>query len=116
MIYSILHVAEQMGTEEEVIVALLYLLQSKDHLLLAGLRSLGYSKQVIEALAILSLCQYTVSYQDYVLKLLPYSPLAFNVALAYKRNNRYEAVLREVLTEETIERWKQYIAESEESP
>lgn len=80
-----LHLAEQMDSEDAVIVALLHDVVEDTSITLDDLRAEGFSCQVIEALVLLTHDK-AVPYMDYISKISA-NPLARQVKLADLRHN-----------------------------
>ena len=79
------HLAEQMQTEETVIVALLHDVVEDTNYTLEDLTALGFAPAIIEALALLTHDE-NVPYMDYV-RAIKENPLAKAVKLADLRHN-----------------------------
>lgn len=88
------HLAEQMTDEDTTIVALLHdLIEDTDHTL-DGLRALGFSERVIDAIALMTHAE-GVPYMDYVAKIKE-NPIARAVKLADLRHNSDMSRLDEI--------------------
>lgn len=84
-VYHPFHLAEQMGTEDTVIVALLHdVVEDTDHTL-EEIREMGFPEQVLEALALMTHDK-SVPYMDYVARIKK-NPIAKAVKLADLRHN-----------------------------
>jgi len=84
-IFHPFHLAEQMGTEDEVCVALLHDVAEDTDITLADLRSQGFPENVTNALALLT-HENNVEYMEYIAKIKS-NPLAVKVKLADLRHN-----------------------------
>ena len=84
-IFHPFHLAEQMETEDEVIVALLHDVVEDSNITLEDLRAHGFSENVMEALSLLTHDD-SVEYMDYIEKIKS-NPLAVKVKLADLRHN-----------------------------
>ena len=88
-IYHPIHLAEQMNTEEEVIVALLHDVVEDTDMTFEQLEKEGFSKTVIDALKLLTHDK-TVDYMDYI-KRIKSNPLAKKVKCADLHHNSDES-------------------------
>ena len=79
------HLAEQMVTEETTVVALLHDVVEDTGYSLADLEDMGFSKSVLDALALLT-HDPSVDYMDYV-RAIKANPIARTVKLADLRHN-----------------------------
>ena len=79
------HLAEQMETEETTVVALLHDVVEDTDYALADLEDMGFSKSVLDALALLT-HDPSVDYMDYV-RAIKANPIARTVKLADLRHN-----------------------------
>lgn len=79
------HLAEQMETEETTVVALLHDVVEDTGYTLADLGAMGFSKSVLDALALLT-HDPSVDYMDYV-RAIKANPIARTVKLADLRHN-----------------------------
>ena len=79
------HLAEQMETEETTVVALLHDVVEDTGYSLADLEDMGFSKSVLDALALLT-HDPSVDYMDYV-RAIKANPIARTVKLADLRHN-----------------------------
>ena len=79
-IFHPFHLAEQMETEDEVIVALLHDVVEDSNITLEDLRARGFSENIMEALSLLT-HDNCVEYMDYIEKIKS-NPLAVKVMLA----------------------------------
>ena len=106
-IFHPFHLAEQMETEDEVIVALLHDVVEDTDITLDELRSYGFSEQVMDALSILTHAD-SIPYSRYI-STINYSrnPLAKKVKLADLNHNNDETRLDEI-GEKDKERFKKY--------
>jgi len=84
-IFHPFHLAEQMETEDEVIVALLHDVVEDSNITLEDLRARGFSENVMEAVSLLT-HDNGVEYMDYIEKIKS-NPLAVKVKLADLRHN-----------------------------
>jgi (p)ppGpp synthase/HD superfamily hydrolase len=84
-IFHSYHVAEQMDTEETVITALLHDVVEDTPLTLSYLEEEGFSKAVLEALALLTHDR-SVPYMDYI-RALSHNDIALKVKLADLKHN-----------------------------
>lgn len=85
-VYHPFHLAEQMNTEDTVIVALLHDVVEDTDYTLEDIRMMGFPEQVIKALALMTHNQ-SVPYMEYVAKLKD-NPIAKAVKLADLKHNR----------------------------
>lgn len=99
------HLAEQMETEETVIVALLHDVVEDSDYTLQDLENEGFSKAVIDAVALLT-HDPDVKYETYVAA-IKQNPIAKAVKLADLRHNSDIHRLN-VVTEATLKRRKKY--------
>ena len=106
-IFHPFHLAAQMDTEEEIIVALLHDVIEDSDTTLDELRSCGFSEQVISALSVLTHTN-DVPYSRYILT-IKYSsnPIAVKVKLADLRHNSDETRL-DTVDEKARERIRKY--------
>ena len=84
-VYHPFHVAEQMESEEETIVALLHDVVEDSQFTLKDIENMGFSKEVTDALRLLT-HEEGVPYMDYV-KRLKSNPIATSVKLADLKHN-----------------------------
>jgi (p)ppGpp synthase/HD superfamily hydrolase len=84
-IFHSYHVAEQMDTEETVITALLHDVVEDTSLTLSDLAKEGFSKEVLEALALLTHDR-NVPYMDYIYGLM-HNEIALAVKIADLKHN-----------------------------
>ena len=84
-VYHPFHVAEQMKTEDEVIVALLHDVVEDTEMTIEDLRAKGFSEEVLTALRLLTHDK-SEPYMDYVARIKG-NPLATAVKLADLRHN-----------------------------
>ena len=104
-IFHPLHVAEQMGTKEEVIVALLHDVVEDTGVTIDKLRSHGFSDHVLDALSLLT-HDNSVEYMDYIIGIKS-NPLATKVKLADLHHNTDTNRL-DSIDEEVVERVEKY--------
>ena len=104
-VYHPFHVAEQMETEETVVVALLHDVVEDTDYNLEDLKAMGFPDSVTEALALMTHDD-SVPYLEYVAKLKD-NPIARAVKLADLRHNSDLSRLDEV-GEEALQRVKKY--------
>lgn len=104
-IYHPIHLAEQMDTEDECIVALLHDVVEDTNITFEQLEK-EFSAKVITALKLLTRDK-KVDYMDYV-KQIATNPIARKVKLADLAHNSDETRLNEI-TEKSKERHKKYI-------
>ncbi len=109
-IFHPFHLAEQMKSEETVIVALLHDVVEDTEYTLQDIAGMGFSQQVLDALALMT-HEKAVPYMDYVERLKE-NPIAKTVKLADLRHNsdlsRLDTVDEKTLAR--IEKYKQAIA------
>lgn len=109
-VYHPFHLAEQMDSEEAVIVALLHDVVEDTDYTIEDLIEMGFSKSVTDALKLMTHDE-TVPYMDYVAKIKP-NPIARAVKLADLRHNsdisRLEAVDDKALRR--VQKYKEAIA------
>lgn len=84
-VYHPFHLAEQMDSEEAVIVALLHDVVEDTEYTIEDIAEMGFSKPVTEALMLMTHDE-AVPYMDYVSKIKP-NPIARAVKLADLRHN-----------------------------
>ncbi len=101
------HLAEQMDTEYEVLVALLHDVVEDSELTLEDLRQDGFPEEVVEAVRLLT-HEEGVPYLDYVAALKD-NPLAKKVKIADLRHNSDVTRLGKI-SEKTAKRVKKYAA------
>ena len=106
-IFHPFHLAEQMDSEETVIAALLHDVAEDTDYTLDNLRDMGFSEEVIGALALLT-HDPAVPYMEYV-KRIKSNPIAKAVKLADLRHNSDLSRLS-VVDEKAIERREKYKA------
>lgn len=105
-VYHPFHLAEQMDTEAETIVALLHdVVEDNRDYPLQRIKDMGFSDEVIEALELMTHDD-SVPYMDYVSKLKS-NPIARKVKLADLRHNSDLSRL-DTIDEAAIERLKKY--------
>lgn len=109
-VYHPFHLAEQMDSEEAVIVALLHDVVEDTDYTIEDMIEMGFSKSVTDALKLMTHDE-TVPYMDYVAKIKP-NPIARAVKLADLRHNsdisRLEAVDDKALRR--VQKYKEAIA------
>ena len=106
-VYHPFHLAEQMTSEEAVIVALLHDVVEDTAATLEDLAQMGFPQSVIDALALLTRDK-SVPYPDYIEKIKA-NPVARAVKLADLRHNS-DLTRLETVTEKDRERAKKYLA------
>ena len=84
-VYHPFHLAEQMETEETVVVALLHDVVEDTDYTLDDIRAMGFPDSVVEALALMTHDK-SVTYMDYVAKIKS-NPIAKAVKLADLKHN-----------------------------
>lgn len=99
------HLAEQMSTEETVIVALLHDVAEDSQYTLADLKQMGFSQRVVDAVALMTHDD-AEPYLEYVAKLRQ-NPIARAVKLADLRHNSDLSRLAEV-DEKALKRVQKY--------
>lgn len=99
------HLAEQMNDEETVTVALLHDVVEDSPMTLDGLRELGFTESVLEAVALMT-HEDGVPYMEYVARIKE-NPIARAVKLADLRHNSDMSRL-DVITPYSIERAEKY--------
>lgn len=99
------HLAEQMETEHEIIVALLHDVVEDSDYTLEDLQKAGFPEDVLEAVALLTRDEKT-SYEDYIGK-IKRNKLAKTVKMADLRHNS-DVTRLETADEHTIRRMKKY--------
>lgn len=104
-VYHPFHLAEQMETEETVIVALLHDVVEDTNFTLDDIRAMGFSKDVIEALALLTHDD-SVPYMDYV-KQIKGNSIARVVKLADLKHNS-DLTRLDIVDKKAIERANKY--------
>lgn len=104
-VYHPYHVAEQMKTENEVIVALLHDVVEDTDMTIEDLRAEGFSEEVLTALQLLTHGK-SKSYMDYVARIKG-NPLATAVKLADLRHNS-DLTRLSVVDDKARERVKKY--------
>lgn len=104
-VYHPFHLAEQMKTEETVIVALLHDVVEDTDYTLDDIRAMGFPDSVIEALALMTHDK-SVPYMDYVAKIKS-NPVAKAVKLADLKHNSDLSRL-DVVDEKARERVEKY--------
>ena len=104
-VYHPFHLAEQMGTEETVIVALLHDVVEDTDYTLDDISAMGFPNSVVEALALMTHDK-SVPYMDYVEKIKE-NPIAKAVKLADLRHNSDLSRL-DTVDEKALKRAKKY--------
>ena len=99
------HLAEQMETEDTVIVALLHDVVEDTEYTLDDIRAMGFPEQVIEALSYMTHDD-SVPYMDYVAKIKE-NPIATTVKLADLRHNS-DLTRLDVIDEKALGRVEKY--------
>ncbi len=99
------HLAEQMKTEEETIVALLHDVAEDTDITVEDIEKMGFSKSVVNALRLLT-HEESVPYMEYVAKIKS-DPIAKAVKLADLRHNSDISRLDSV-DEKALERVRKY--------
>ena len=106
-VYHPFHLAEQMKTEETVIVALLHDVVEDTDYTLEDIRAMGFPDSVVEALALLTHDK-SVPYMDYVAKIKE-NPIAKAVKLADLKHNSDLSRL-DIIDEKALKRVEKYAA------
>ena len=101
------HLAEQMSDEETTVCALLHDVIEDTDYTLVDLENMGFSKTVLEALALLTHSE-DVPYMDYV-KLISENKIARAVKIADLKHNS-DLTRLDTVSEKDIERSKKYAA------
>ena len=104
-VYHPFHLAEQMDTEETVIVALLHDVAEDTDYAIQDIADMGFPQTVVDALALM-IHDKGVPYMDYVARIKE-NPIATAVKLADLRHNSDTSRL-DVLDEKAIQRNKKY--------
>ncbi len=104
-VYHPFHLAEQMETEDTVIVALLHDVVEDTDYTLEDIRGMGFPEQVIEALALMTHDK-SVPYMDYVAK-IKNNPIAKAVKLADLKHNSDLSRL-DIVDEKSVKRIEKY--------
>ena len=104
-VYHPFHLAEQMETEETIIVALLHDVVEDTNYTLDDIRAMGFPDSVVDALALMTHDK-TVPYMDYVAK-IKHNPIAKAVKLADLKHNSDLSRL-DIADEEALRRVKKY--------
>lgn len=100
------HLAEQMETEETVIVALLHDVVEDTDYTLSDLEKIGFEKSVIDALSLLTHDD-SVEYMDYV-RAIKDNPIAKMVKLADLRHNS-DLTRLDVVDQKALSRREKYL-------
>ena len=104
-VYHPFHLAEQMETEEAVIVALLHDVVEDTDCTLEDIRAMGFPDSVVEAIALMTHDK-SVPYMDYVAKIKE-NPIAKAVKLADLKHNSDLSRL-DVVDEKALKRVEKY--------
>ena len=104
-VYHPFHLAEQMDTEETVIVALLHDVVEDTDYTLQDIADMGFPQTVVEAIALMTHND-SVPYMDYVAR-IKQNPIAAAVKLADLRHNSDTSRL-DVVDDKTTERIQKY--------
>ena len=105
------HLAEQMETEHEVIVALLHDVVEDSHYTLEDLKAAGFPEDILEAVALLT-HDIKVPYEEYIKAIKP-NKLARAVKMADLRHNS-DVTRLETADERVLSRMKKYGAAIQE--
>ncbi|MBO5868219.1 MAG: bifunctional (p)ppGpp synthetase/guanosine-3',5'-bis(diphosphate) 3'-pyrophosphohydrolase [Oscillospiraceae bacterium] len=100
------HLAEQMTTEETVVVALLHDLVEDTEYTLEDLTAMGFPKEITEAIALMTHAE-GVDYMDYVRKIKT-NPIAKAVKLADLKHNS-DITRLDVVDEKALLRREKYL-------
>lgn len=100
------HLAEQMETEETIIVALLHDVVEDTNVTLEDLEGEGFKSEIIEAIALMTHDDKT-DYMDYV-RAIKNNPIAKAVKLADLKHNS-DLSRMDVIDEKVLERRKKYL-------
>ena len=106
-VYHPFHLAEQMETEETVIVALLHDVVEDTDYTLDDIRAMGFPDSVVKALALMTHDK-SVPYMDYVAKIKS-NPIAKAVKLADLKHNSDLSRL-DIIDEKALKRVEKYAA------
>lgn len=106
-VYHPFHLAEQMETEETVIVALLHDVVEDTDYTLDDIREMGFPDSVVEALALMTHNK-SVPYMDYVAKIKD-NPIAKAVKLEDLKHNSDLSRL-DIIDEKALKRVEKYAA------
>ncbi len=106
-VYHPFHLAEQMETEETVIVALLHDVVEDTDYTLEDIRAMGFPDSVVEALALMTHDK-SVPYMGYVAKIKE-NPIAKEVKLADLKHNSDLSRL-DIIDEKALKRVEKYAA------
>ena len=104
-VYHPFHLAEQMDTEETVIVALLHDVVEDTEYTLQDIADMGFPQAVVEAIALMTHDE-SVPYMDYVAR-IKQNPIAAAVKLADLRHNSDTSRL-DVVDDKATERIQKY--------
>ena len=104
-VYHPFHLAEQMKTEETVIVALLHDVVEDTDYTLDNIRAMGFPDSVVKALALMTHDK-SVPYMDYVAKIKD-NPIAKAVKLADLKHNS-DLTRLEMVDEKALKRVEKY--------
>ncbi len=115
-IFHPIHLAEQMDTEDEVIVALLHDVVEDGDITFNDLRAFGFSQRIINALSLMT-HDNAIEYMEYV-RNIRHNPLATKIKLADLLHNsdttRLDSVDDKVL--KRVEKYKKAISFLQEEP
>ena len=106
-VYHPFHLAEQMETEDTVVVALLHDVVEDTDYTLDDIRAMGFPNSVVDALSLLTHDE-TVPYMDYVAQ-IKNNPIAKAVKLADLKHNS-DLTRLDVVDEKALERSEKYAA------
>ena len=106
-VYHPFHLAEQMETEDTVVVALLHDVVEDTDYTLDDIRAMGFPNGVVDALSLLTHDE-TVPYMDYVAQ-IKNNPIAKAVKLADLKHNS-DLTRLDVVDEKALERSEKYAA------
>ncbi|MBQ1430147.1 MAG: GTP pyrophosphokinase [Firmicutes bacterium] len=104
-VYHPFHLAEQMNTEDTVVVALLHDVVEDTDYTLNDLRGMGFPERIVEALSYMTHDD-AVPYLDYVARIKE-NPIASAVKLADLRHNS-DITRLDVVDEKALERVRKY--------
>ena len=99
------HLAEQMKTEETIVVALLHDLVEDTDYTIEDLRKMGFEKKITDAIALMTHAD-DVDYMDYV-RTIKQNPIAKEVKLADLRHNSDLSRL-DTIDEKALQRREKY--------
>lgn len=104
-VYHPFHLAEQMNTEDTIVVALLHDVVEDTDYTLGDLRDMGFPERIVEALSYMTHDD-AVPYLDYVARIKE-NPIASAVKLADLRHNS-DITRLDVVDEKALERVRKY--------